>query len=468
MGNTSGDEVWPEGVTPTPTFLALIDHVRRSHDNIFVTGRAGTGKSTLLRAVVKIMDREAVIGAPTGIAALNVGGETLHALFRLPQSVLLDGDEEDASPRPVFDADSVTLIIDEVSMVRSDVMNAMDLALRRKREINRPFGGVRVIAFGDTHQLPPVATPDIDARLREAFGGGCFFNAPGCRSMVVIELQDVFRQKDPAFVALLNEVRDGRVSDAALTAINRRVGPRPVQDAEAWVWLCATNKAAAEINTRFLRSVKGQVKTYNAVLTGEFENRGGNASGFPPEMELTLKEGARVVFIRNDRHRRWVNGTTGVVTSLGDNEIEVTTSAGEEVSVGFETWTKRRRVKVGEEMRDEELGPIFPFSHSRSKPFARPASVSSKARAPGSDGSRSPNAPKSGSLQPFIPKACIRYSSRDHAVSLTRAGAPLVAQRSRGFATSSPLSASAHLDRRPCSRSLRSTSRRSMARSRAS
>lgn len=202
MGTTSGDQLWPEGVTPTPTFLALINHIQSSRGNIFVTGRAGTGKSTLLRAVVKILDGEAVIGAPTGIAALNVGGETLHALFRLPQSLLLDGDEEDASPRP------------------------------------------------------------------------------------------------------------------------------------------------------------GQTKTYCAVLTGEFENRRSNANGFPPEVQLTLKEGARVVFIRNDRHRRWVNGTTGVVKSLGDDEIEVTTSAGDDVTVSFETWTKRRRIKVGEELREEELGSI--------------------------------------------------------------------------------------------------------------
>ena len=358
MGNTSGDQLWPEGVTPTPTFLALINHIQRSRENIFVTGRAGTGKSTLLRAVVKNLDGEAVIGAPTGIAALNVGGETLHALFRLPQSLLLDGDEEDASPRPVFDSDNVTLIIDEVSMVRSDAMNAIDLALRRKREVNQPFGGVRVIAFGDTHQLPPVANRVVEARLEDAFGGCSFFNAPGCRSMGLVELHDVFRQKDPAFVALLNEVRDGRVSDTALAAINRRVGPRPVQDAESWVWLCATNQAAADINSRFLGDVNGQTKTYSAVLTGEFENRSSNASGFPPEVQLTLKEGARVVFIRNDRHRRWVNGTTGVVKSLGSDEIEVTTSAGEDVTVSFETWTKRRRIKVGEELREEELGSI--------------------------------------------------------------------------------------------------------------
>jgi ATP-dependent DNA helicase PIF1 len=165
------DDLWPEGVNPTPDFIAALDYVRHSQGNLFVTGRAGTGKSTLLRALVKSLEGEVVIGAPTGIAALNVGGETIHSLFRLPRGLLLDGDENEASPRNIFELDDITLVIDEVSMVRADVLNAIDVSLREQRESDAPFGGVRVIAFGDTHQLPPVLTGGDEGRLRQAFGG---------------------------------------------------------------------------------------------------------------------------------------------------------------------------------------------------------------------------------------------------------------------------------------------------------
>jgi ATP-dependent exoDNAse (exonuclease V) alpha subunit len=364
LGEKAEDDVWPVGVTPTQSFLAILDHIRRERDNIFVTGRAGTGKSTLLRGLVKSLDGEVVIGAPTAIVALNIGGDTLHSLFRVAwDGVLLDGDEASGSPRPIFELEDVTLIIDEVSMVRADLLNAMDVGLREKRGKDMPFGGVRVIAFGDTHQLPPVSvSAEVTARLNATFGGSCFFNAPAAQSMSLIELTEVFRQNDPDFLALLNEVRDGNVSDGALAAINSRVGARPNEDAEAWVWICATNNATAEVNRRFLARLPGEIRTYCATVSGEFQ--GLSSSGrdhrnvFSGDLELTLKKGARVIFIRNDRHRRWVNGTTGIITGLDENEIEVRLTGGDSVTVGIETWTKKRRVKIGKEVREEELGSI--------------------------------------------------------------------------------------------------------------
>lgn len=165
----------------------------------------------------------------TGIAALNVGGDTLHSLFRLPRGLLVDGEESAVSPREVFEVDPVTLIIDEASMVRADVMNAMDVALRELREIDAPFGNVRVIAFGDTHQLPPVTRRGEGSKLRGIFGGSYFFNAPAAQSMRVIELSHVFRQKDERFIALLNEIREGHISAASLSDLNSRVGEAPAQ-----------------------------------------------------------------------------------------------------------------------------------------------------------------------------------------------------------------------------------------------
>lgn len=352
--------LWPAGVKPTTDFLSVIDFVQNSRGNLFVTGRAGTGKSTLLRAIVRSLADEVIIGAPTGIAAFNVGGQTLHSLFRLPrEGLLLDGEEDEVDPRDVFESGDVTLVIDEVSMVRADILNAIDNGLRRKRDQDAPFGGVRVIAFGDTHQLPPVITGDQGNRLRGVFGGTFFFHAPAARSMSMVELTEVFRQKDPRFVDILNQIREGAITDAALAALNARVGPVPQQDRHRWVWLCTTNKEAGDANRRCLAELPGEARIYRAEIRGEFEAHARrNAGNLPAETGLTLKVGSRVVFIRNDRHRRWVNGTTGVVTRMDDDGIEVKTDAGEELNAGYETWTAYRRVKVDKEVRREEAGSM--------------------------------------------------------------------------------------------------------------
>jgi ATP-dependent exoDNAse (exonuclease V) alpha subunit len=362
--DTVGGALWPPGVEPTADFLATLDFVRNTGDNLFVTGRAGTGKSTLLRALVRALNDQVVIGAPTGIAAFNVGGQTLHSLFRLPrEGLLLDGEEDEVSPRDIFEAEDLTLIIDEVSMVRSDVLNAIDHGLRQQRERDAPFGGVRVIAFGDTHQLPPVITNGQGVRLHDAFGGTFFFHAPAAHSMTMVELTEVFRQKDPRFVAILNQVREGDISDAALAELNARVSTVPREDDHRWVWLCTTNKEAADVNRRCLDALPGEARIYHANVSGEFEalarrRRSDGGGALPAEAELVLKVGARVVFIRNDWHRRWVNGTTGVVTRLDEDEIDVTTDVGEELTVGFDTWTTYRRVKVDKEVRREEAGSM--------------------------------------------------------------------------------------------------------------
>jgi ATP-dependent exoDNAse (exonuclease V) alpha subunit len=361
--DTEEGSLWPPGIEPTTDFLLTLDFVRNTRGNLFVTGRAGTGKSTLLRTILRALDDQVVVGAPTGIAAFNVGGQTLHSLFRLPrEGLLLDGEEDEVSPRDIFETEDLTLIIDEVSMVRSDVLNAIDHGLRRQRGRDAAFGGVRVIAFGDTHQLPPVVTNGQDVRLQEAFGGAFFFHAPAAHSMTMVELTEVFRQKDQRFVAILNEVREGDISDAALAELNARVGTVPREDDRRWVWLCTTNKEAADVNRRCLDALPGEARIYRAGVSGEFEvlarRRRSDGGALPAEAELVLKVGARVVFIRNDRYRRWVNGTTGVVTRLDDKEIDVTTDAGEELTVGFDTWTTYRRVKIDKEVRREEAGSM--------------------------------------------------------------------------------------------------------------
>lgn len=348
----TGDGIWPAGVQPSLDFLATLEFVQTSRDNLFITGRAGTGKSTLLRAIVRALDTQLVIGASTGIAAHHVGGDTLHYLFRLPRDLLLDGEEERATPSREFEVEDVTLVIDEISMVRSDAFNAIDLALRKMREADLPFGGVRVIAFGDTHQLAPVTSGYERGRLKEAFGGEFFFYAPAARSMRMVELTEVFRQEDPLFVDLLDQIREGRVTDAALAYLNGRVD-RNYQTRENEIWLCATNPEAAAINHRRLDDLPGATRTYRATFSGE-----ARIKDLPTEPELPLKEGARVIFIRNDRQRRWVNGTIGIVTRLDDNEIEVKVDGGETFTVGVETWPKYKRTLVDKQVRNQEVGSM--------------------------------------------------------------------------------------------------------------
>jgi ATP-dependent exoDNAse (exonuclease V) alpha subunit len=176
----------------------------------------------------------------------------------------------------------------------------------------------------------------------------------------MVELTEVFRQKDPRFVDILNQVREGAITDEALAALNARVGQVPQHERHRWVWLCTTNREAATVNRRCLAVLPGEARLYRAAISGEFEShvRRSKAGNLPAETELVLKVGARVVFIRNDRHRRWVNGTTGVVTRVNDDGIEVTTDSGEELCVGFEIWTSYRRVKVDREVRREEAGSM--------------------------------------------------------------------------------------------------------------
>lgn len=345
----------PQASPPTSEADAVLRFVKHEQGSLFVTGRAGTGKSTLLRKIVDTLDGRVVIAAPTGLAALNVGGETLHSLFRLPYGLLVGGDEHRASPRDVFDVEDVTLVIDEVSMVRADVMNAMDLSLRRRRKSAEPFGGVRVIAFGDTHQLPPVVPRDEVEELRQALGGRFFFHAPGAQSMRVMDLMTVHRQKDLEFVGALNEIREGVASSASLEIVNSRVGSIARHEISRWSWLCPTNSDADAINRQCLADLTGPASYFHAEVSGDFASE----RTLPVERALVVKEGARVIFVRNDRQRRWMNGTTGVVTSVTGNEVDVSIDGGDTVTVTPETWTKVKRVKTGDEISEVEAGRLM-------------------------------------------------------------------------------------------------------------
>lgn len=292
---------------------------------VFITGRAGTGKSTLLRYFRKQTQKRCVILAPTGVAALNVDGETIHSFFGFAPGV----DIREAKRKAGFaDADLYRaidiMVIDEISMVRADVLDCMDVFLRRVRKNHEPFGGVCVIAIGDLFQLPPVVShPERDAYLSR-YASPFFFSADvieelrrnGC--FECIELVTVYRQKDESYVHLLNGLRNASLTHAELQCLNKQVREN-VEDCDVTsVYLTMTNKEADTINHARLMKLPSKGRVYTGVAKGTFTQK-----DLPTEGELTLRPGARVMFIKNDPQGRFVNGNMGVVDRVESTFVMV-------------------------------------------------------------------------------------------------------------------------------------------------
>ncbi|QAY72696.1 helicase [Agromyces protaetiae] len=328
-------------VTLTAEQAAVFDAIEHTREHVFVTGRAGTGKSTLLTHLNFHTEKQIVICAPTGVAALNVGGQTIHSLFRLPIGVIADHalEQSDAVKKLLNAMD--TLVIDEVSMVNADLMDAMDRSLRQARQRRaEPFGGVQVVLFGDPYQLAPVPG-DLDERryFSDTYESMWFFDAKVWQeaSLRIFELGEVHRQHDDTFKHMLNAVRHGQVTAEIAGALNATGARRPLPEHGA-ITLATRNDTVTRINRTHLHRLPGQSIANPAEVNGEF---GGRA--FPADERLELKIGAQVMFLRNDSAvrgdgPRWVNGTIGTVTSL-KREVRVEVD-GVEHEVEPATWEK--------------------------------------------------------------------------------------------------------------------------------
>ena len=254
VSRPTGASPWPAGVSPTREYQAAYDFLKEGDGHLFVTGRAGTGKSTLLTCLKELIADEMVVLAPTGLAAVNVGGQTIHSFFGLPPR-LIRPDDIRRSRNGRLMRRLKFLVIDEVSMVRSDLMWAIDQSLRLNRGRPREaFGGVRLALFGDLHQLPPVVNDaEVAEHLESQFGGPFFFSQPALgegAGTSLIELEQVFRQKDAALLDVLNKIREGEVEEDDLVLLNSRVHPiRTLSDGEPYVILTPTNAAAGRINS---------------------------------------------------------------------------------------------------------------------------------------------------------------------------------------------------------------------------
>jgi len=300
----------------------LFEILETSNQNLFITGKAGTGKSVLLESFSKNSTKNVAIVAPTGVAALNVGGQTIHSFFKLSPEIQEIGSitKVDSRTKEVLQGLDV-LIIDEVSMVSADIMEAISEKLKLARRNDKPFGGIQLALFGDPYQLPPVVSDGQAKRyLYHNFGGSFLFNSMAYKNanFKIHELRTVFRQKDESFQRLLNEIRSGLLKDSTLNDLNIRSKIKMPET--GIITLAGTNRAVNAVNNKKLADLEGTFRTYEAKVSGKITE-----SSFPTDKNLKLKVGAQIMMLKNDtkKPRRWANGTLGIVSSFSDNDIQV-------------------------------------------------------------------------------------------------------------------------------------------------
>ncbi|MBP6944957.1 AAA family ATPase [Patescibacteria group bacterium] len=324
-----------------PIFSKALDLMENGKPFVFITGRAGTGKSTLLRTFREESSLVFPVLAPTGVAALNVGGETIHRFFRFAPGMSM----KDAKRRGFSRREDPLLnkidgfIIDEISMVRADLLDCMDVFLQAALGTPAPFGGKRIIAIGDLAQLPPVLTRHEQEAFLKAYETPYFFSARGTQTLLAtsqvdfIELETVYRQTDPEFIRLLNSIRDQRPEKEDLQAINARFGKvHAKQDHD--IILTTTNDQADRINQEHLSAINKPAFTYNAIMDGDFQ-----VKDAPTDEALVLKQGARVMCIANDIGGSYVNGSLGTIKDLDELTVTVELDNETTVTLGTHAWT---------------------------------------------------------------------------------------------------------------------------------
>ena len=304
------------GISITKEMRAVLSAIARGDSPIFVSGGAGTGKSTLLKFIRENSNPSLAVVAPTGVAALNVRGSTIHSFFRLPPSLLTEHDFKfSPSLRDTYDNLS-GIVIDEISMVRADLLDAINTTLKMHRKrFDAPFGGIQVVFFGDAAQLPPVIADDaLKNHFNEMYTSPFFFDAHALRfvSMRRLNLTEIFRQTDGRFIEMLNRVRNASATPGDLAEFNRRVDPRASEKASGAITLTMTNRAASDTNRLRLDRIPGEPQIFHAEIQGQVKE-----SAYPADQVLHLKNGARVIMLQNNTPL-WANGTIGTVTEMGN------------------------------------------------------------------------------------------------------------------------------------------------------
>lgn len=305
-----------------------IDYIESTNTTVFLTGKAGTGKTTLLQQIKQDAKKKLAVVAPTGVAAINAGGMTIHSFFQIPFGPLIPGG--DSRPEMHYSPEKKELlynlnllIIDEISMVRPDILDQIDLILRNVKESNHPFGGVQMLLIGDLSQLSPIIREEEWAVLSRYYHSPYFFSSQVLQNMpyVRIELDHVYRQKEQAFVDILNEVRNQSVTAHNLSVLNEHYQPDFVPDAnDPYITLTTHNNIATKINAEYLEALYGETSEFKAIIKGDFPK-----DAYPTETDLKLKVGAQVMFVKNDSsaEKLYYNGKIGTVTRIEGNTVFV-------------------------------------------------------------------------------------------------------------------------------------------------
>jgi len=355
----------------------VLDTIENTSLNVFVTGKAGTGKSTLLQHLRMHAHDKIIVLAPTGIAAVNVNGDTIHSFFTLKpgfekaEATKMNLDQK----KKVKFKQIKTIAIDEISMVRADLLDAIDIVLRRTRGNDKPFGGVQMVFFGDLYQLPPVVTPNDQEKFFSEYEAPYFFEADvfnGQRTLFssgfklkIIELKKIYRQKDKKFIEILNSVRDNTISPEQLDSLNERFDMNfTPPKGKKYIHLMTTNRGASYINTAYLEKLNAEEVSFPAEIVGDIKR-----NLYPNDENIVLRVGAQVMFISNDSERRWVNGTLGKVIDVveeideksGESELIVIVEkeGGEIVEVKKHLWEISRYVFNKGEFERENLGSFY-------------------------------------------------------------------------------------------------------------
>jgi ATP-dependent DNA helicase PIF1 len=326
-----------------PQFKCALELMEETQRNTFITGRAGTGKSTLLNYFKKHTKKKAVILAPTGVAAINVGGQTIHSFFGFKPDVTLAAVTKKIrdNKKNLYKKVDV-IVIDEISMVRADLLDCVDKFLRLNgADSKQPFGGVQMIFIGDLYQLPPVVKGQERDIFREHYATPYFFSAKVFAEldMEFVELEKIYRQKDDEFIRLLNVIRNRTVTDDDLALFNQRYNPQfeaPPDD--YYIYLTSTNEQANRINEERLAKLPGKTMSVHGLIEGDF-----GAEYLPTAIELKLKKGAQIMLLNNDSSGRWVNGTVGKMTGVKKDEekndiILARLDDGSKVEITPHTW----------------------------------------------------------------------------------------------------------------------------------
>ncbi len=352
-------------------FQIAADFVNQTSCHVFLTGKAGTGKTTFLKHICQTTHKNCVVAAPTGVAAINAGGVTLHSLFQLSFDPFIPGPERQKKEWFRISSSKLSmlrrldlLIIDEVSMLRADVLDAIDATLKWVRRNRKPFGGIQMLYIGDLFQLPPVIKENEWSILREYYQSPFFFHAKSLQQVqpIYLELKKVYRQREQLFIDLLNRVRNNEMTKEDLSLLNNRhkTDFTPLEN-ENYITLTTHNAKADLINSRELEKLPGKIYNFQGVVDGDFPDY-----TLPTDLSLQLKKGTQVMFIKNDLNepRRYFNGKIGIVSEMTDHSIHINLpESNETVALIKETWRNIRYRLNGDtgEIEEEELGTFVQY-----------------------------------------------------------------------------------------------------------